>query len=431
MSAHLLLARRHRGLRFAALGITLLVTLAAVRAAAQGASSATAPLGTTIAVGSGVRDDLHAVWSRIVAAAGGPGSRIVVFSAPAGQPDRAATQIMAALEAHGARAEHIRIGPLIPGSDPAADVRDPAWIARVDAATGVFFSGGRQDRLLDLLLPAGRSTPLLDAVRGVWARGGVVAGESAGAAVMSAIAFRELPSPLLALKGRLDAGRETGPGFGFVPAGVVVDQHFLARGRIGRLLPLMLQLAQPLGLGIEEHSAAVVRGDEVEVIGDQGVLVIDLLQARVPAGLAAFGVQDARLSYLHSGDRFDLKTRLITPAATRLAAPVDRSAPGFIGRIEGPGFFADLLGPGTLVRAMAQAVDGQQTEVLGLSFAGRPEPGDPAPGLGFEWRFSADAASRGWGGTRGVYTLAQVRLDVRPVRMAQPLYTPWHAAPER
>ena len=422
----------NRMLRLAALAVTLPAGMLPGTGAAQGpAATAVAPPGTTIAVGNGVRDDLHAVWSRIVAAAGGPGARIVVFSASSGQPDRAAGQIIAALEAHGARAEHIRIGPLIPGSDPVAAVRDPAWIARVDAATGVFFSGGRQDHLLDLLLPDGRSTPLLDAVRGVWARGGVVAGESAGAAVMSRIAFREMPSPLLAMKGRLDAGRETGPGLGFLPEGVVVDQHFLARGRIGRLLPLMVKLAQPLGLGVEENSAAVVRGDEVEVIGEQGVVVIDLARARVPEGLSAFGVQDARLSLLHAGDRFDLRTRRITPAAARAAAPVERSAPGFSGRIEGPGFFPDLLGPGVLAQAMAQAVDGQLAEVLGLSFAGQPEADDPAPDLGFEWRFKADAASRGWGGARGVYTLAQVRLDVRPVRMARPLYTPWHAAPDR
>jgi cyanophycinase len=406
----------HPLIRVALWAAALLMSLPA---AAQG--------GSVVAAGSAVRDDNHAVWNRIVALAGGPGSRFVVFTASAANPDRAAAQIAAALQAHGALAEHVRVGPAIAGQNPAQAVRDPAWIARVDAASGVYFSGGEQAKLLDLLQPGGRSTPLLDAVRGVFQRGGVVAGESAGAAVMSEIAFREAPEPLLALKGVLADGRETGPGLGFVMPGVVIDQHFLARGRVGRLLPMMVRLNQALGLGVEEGSAAVVRGSAVEVVGVRGVLVIDLAQASHDRSAPAFNVRGARLSYLDAGDRFDLVTRQLTPSPAKRDRLVDPNAAGFAGRFEGAPFHADILGKDAVLHAMALLVDSDRRESFGLAFSARPSPADPAPDLGFEWRFSIAADTLGWSSpaSGGDYTLSGVRLDVQPVRMARPLYTPW------
>jgi cyanophycinase len=390
---------------------------------------ALAQTGSVVAAGSAVRDDNHAVWNRIVDLAGGPGARFVVFTASAANPDRAAEQIGAGLRAHGAVAEHIRVGPGIAGQDLAQAVRDPAWIGKVDAASGVFFSGGEQSKLLDLLQPGGQPTPLLDAVRAVFRRGGVIAGESAGAAVMSEIAFRELPEPILALKGQFSAGRETGPGFGFLPAGVLLDQHFLARGRVGRLLPVMVRLQQPLGLGVEEGTAAVVRGDLLEVVGVRGVLVIDLSRASSDAGgtaHAAFNLRGARLSYLDRGDRFDLRTLQVTPAAPKRTRLVDPNAAGFAGRFEGMPFHADILGRDAIVHAMALLVDSNRRESFGLAFSAQPSAADPAPDLGFEWRFWIGPDTRGWSNpaSGGDYTLANVGLDVKPVRMARPLYRP-------
>jgi cyanophycinase len=411
-----------------ALRITAAMLLAtcATLAAAQG--------GSVLAVGSGLRDDNDVVWDRLVQLAGGRGARVAVFTAPDSEPDLAARLILARLDRRGLQGEHIRVGPNIPGQDLAAAVRDPSWVAKVDTARVVFFSGGNQALLMDTLRPGGRDSPLMTAVRGVFERGGVLAGGSAGAAVMSDVAFREPAQDVLSLMKRsLVPGRDIDQGFGFVRHDVVVDQHLLRRGRIGRLLQLMRQSGRPLGLGLEEHTAVVVRGDDVEVVGHRGVLVVDMNDAPVAPGTAAkpggpLRVQGARLSLLDHGDRFDLATRRVTPAAAREAGALPITAGHRRTASDDDDwrvpYVNDMLAEGLFVVALGRLVDSRHRELRGLSFAARPPDDDPAPALGFEWRLALAPDTRAWRAAGSpALTLERVRLDIVPVRMAQPLYT--------
>ncbi|MEG6783495.1 hypothetical protein V2A39_31555, partial [Pseudomonas aeruginosa] len=79
--------------------------------------------------------------------------------------------------------------------------------------------------------------PMLDAIWEVYRKGGVVAGTSAGAAIMSAVMVRDGPSIIDILKGRFADGKQIGRGLGFVGPKLFVDQHFLKRGRFGRMIP--------------------------------------------------------------------------------------------------------------------------------------------------------------------------------------------------
>ena len=415
-------ALRWRARMLLATGLSLFA-LAALAPRAQAAG------GSVLAVGSAVRDDNDAVWDRLLQLAGGRGARVAVFTAPARDPEAAARAILASLAKRGLVGEHIRIGPRIAGQDLAAAVRDPDWIAKVSSAQAVYFSGGAQARLIDLLRPGRQDSPLMTAVRGVFERGGVVAGESAGAAVMSLDIFREPPQDVLALMKRsLVAGSDIDQGFGFVRHDVIVDQHLIRRGRIGRLVHLMQQQGRPLGLGIEEHTAVVVRGDEVEVVGHRGVLVVELNTALVPAA-GTLRVQGARLSLLDHGDRFNLNTRRVTPAAARQGSEValaaaDRRAPANE-EAYGSAFFNDMLADNLFVTALGRLFTQGLPEVRGLSFATRPAADDLAPTLGFEWRLSVDAGTRGWRAADSpALTLEGVKMDILPVRMAQPLYAP-------
>jgi cyanophycinase len=391
--------------------------------------------GTVVAVGSAVRDDNDVVWKRIVDLAGGPGARVAVFTAPAGEPDRAASEIIASLERRGAKAEHIRVGPRVPGQDVVAAVRDPAWVAKVDQARAVYFSGGNQARLIDTLRPGGQESPLLQAVQALFKRGGVVAGESAGAAVMSHEIYRDPPQdPLAPLKIELRPGLDIDQGLGFVRHDVIVDQHLIRRGRIGRLLRLMQLKDKPLGLGVEEHTAVVVRGDEVEVVGHRGVLVVDQSAAqRDPALGTVFNLRGVRLWLLDHGDRFDLATRKLTPAPARAAAQrLEIGAKAYAGRpgVEtwGVAAFPDMLGESMFVNALVRLAEQgpaeRERDIVGLSFSLRPAPDEVQPDLGFEWRLRARPASLAWRERPDRYTIADVELDVVPVRMQRPLYTP-------
>ncbi|MDP1051798.1 hypothetical protein, partial [Klebsiella quasipneumoniae] len=74
----------------------------------------------------------------------------------------------------------------------------------------------------------------------VFDRGGVIAGTSAGAAIMSRMMFRDPPDNLQILKGQWRERRDFDRGLGFVGPELFVDQHFLKRGRFGRMIPLMM-----------------------------------------------------------------------------------------------------------------------------------------------------------------------------------------------
>lgn len=103
------------------------------------------------------------------------------------------------------------------------------------------------------------------------------------------------------------------PGMAFLP-GVVIDQHFAQRGRIGRLLSAVAQQPVNLGFGIDENTAVVVSNRQFEVVGEGAVTVIDVSeithtnidQILKDEDLALCGV---KLHILPHGYRFDMASR--------------------------------------------------------------------------------------------------------------------------
>ena len=385
--------------------------------------------GYAVPIGGALRYDNGAVWSRLVQLAGGPGSRFVVLATAAGQPQRAAAQAVAALERHGAVAEALPVAPRLAGTSAVVEAANPRWLERMRGVRGVYFTGGAQERIVDTLLPDGRPTPLLEAIRDVQRGGGVIAGTSAGAAVMSSVMFRDAEDSQAVLAGQLRSGQEVDRGLGLVGTGLFVDQHFLRRGRIGRMLALMVDQGYELGLGVDEDTAAIVHGDEVEVLGTSAVVFVDLRDARAADATQPLRITDARVSLLASGDRVNLRTRVVTPAPARLAGQsLDPRAPGFEPYYADVPFSLDMLGASTFAVAMTRLMDSGRTEARGLAFdpaAVRPRGRER---LGFEFRLHKGPDTVGWftsaAGAED-YTIVALRLDVTPVRMADPLYGAW------
>ena len=408
--------------------------------------------GITVAVGGALQDSNHALWMHLVqlvqrepVAAGSSvdNSRACysIVTIASADPDASAKRVAANLARQGGRSQHLRVGTRIEGQDVTAAVHDPQWVQALRRCRGVYMTGGSQARLIDTLQPQGRATPLLLAMRALWQEGGVVAGSSAGAAVLSDVIFRDAPDPLAVMKGRLREGIEWDHGFAFAPTSVLLDQHAVRRGRIGRLLPLMQSRGVPVGVAVEENSAVQFQGQEVLALGARGLLIADIKSASGAASGAAscaascaasgpttgpFELRGARLHWLEHGDRFDLATRTVKPSARKLAGTLLQPlSPQHRGYLPGPWFYADMLGDGVVVTAMTRLVDGDQPEQRGLSFAASPAADDPAPDLAFEWRLWLDEGTRGWLITSPEgYTLSDVRLDIVPVRVNQPLYRP-------
>lgn len=389
--------------------------------------------GTAVVIGGALRTDNTAVWQRVVSEAGGPGARIAVFATAAANPERSAQQIIAALQREGADARFIPVAPRLAGIDLAARLADPDLLEQVRSSQGVFFSGGAQELIVDTLQPGGEPTAMLRAIREVFDRGGVVAGTSAGAAIMSRMMFRDAQDNLDILRGQWREGREYDRGLGFVGADLFIDQHFLKRGRIGRLLPAMQRLGYVLGLGVEENSAAVIKDRLVEVIGARGALLVDLREARSDARLPHFNVRGVRLSYLDSGDRYDLARHTATPASHKLREPrIDPGASDYKPYLPRSHFFGDILGDGAIVTAMAQLLDSPAQEVRGLAYAPPTAARHRSARLGFEFRLYKAEGLTGWfSGSLGGedYTVLNARLDVMPVTVAHPLYVPLAPSP--
>ena len=393
--------------------LVLMFNLAGAQAATP---TAGAPKGALVVIGGALRTDNAPVWERIVQLAGGKGAKIAVFATASPRPESAGETNAKRLRGYGADAFVVPVAIRLAGTDYAKLADDPVIAAQVRSAGGAFFTGGDQGRITQALRrPDGSNTLVLDALWDMYRRGGVIAGTSAGAAMMSSTMFYDAKTVLETLKLGVNDGREIAPGLGFIGDTIFIDQHLLVRGRFARMLPAMLAKGYKLGLGIDENTAVVVDGRrEAEVIGYKGALLLDLSAAKSTPG--KFNISNARISYLDQGDRYRFETGTFVPSADKIGGKLTPEEPGTQGRL----FYADILGNTTVTDLLATLIDSDQREAIGLA------PGSAGaiePELGFEFRFSRTPESVGYASaSSAAYSVYQVRLDVRPVRMRWPLY---------
>jgi cyanophycinase len=182
---------------------------------------------------------------------------------------------------------------------------DPAAAKLVGDATGVFLTGGNQSRLTQVVA----GTRLGDALANAHDRGAVLAGTSAGASAMAShmVAYGKPGSTPKNRMVQLSAGLG-------ILQGLVIDQHFEQRGRIGRMLALVAQSPSLLGVGVDEDTCAIVHPDQtLQVIGRGAVTIVDGRHVRTDAyrgkGYKPLMVSGAVLHSLPSGYWFDLRAR--------------------------------------------------------------------------------------------------------------------------
>jgi cyanophycinase len=185
------------------------------------------------------------------------------------------------------------------------EAQDKETLAALERASGVFFTGGDQLRISSQI----GDTAIEEQVRRLHQRGGVVAGTSAGASVMS---------ETMLVKGASSESYRIGdlhmaPGLGLI-RDVVIDQHFAERGRYGRLLGAVAHNPRVLGIGIDEDTAIVVEDGAFQVMGSGAVYIVDgagVTHSNIAEGSASrpLSMFDVRMHVLSSGDSFDLKRR--------------------------------------------------------------------------------------------------------------------------
>ncbi|MCB2409300.1 cyanophycinase [Hymenobacter lucidus] len=266
--------------------------------------SSALPLGTLVALGGGDDDALLALLCDMLP---GPDSSVVILAMAASDATVTGTRYARAMHELGCTNVH----PIKIDERHSAD--KPASLRRLREAELVFFTGGDQEMITQFL----HGTEFLQQLQHRYhtEAGFVVAGTSAGASV--------LPEHMLVSgygwRALRKGGIRTDHGLSLV-ANLLIDQHFVERGRFGRLAHALLAHPMCLGLGLAEETGVIIRnGHEVEVFGDGVVMVVDGSHmhgnnlGRIGRG-EPVAARDFRVHLLVSGQRLNLQTRQVINA---------------------------------------------------------------------------------------------------------------------
>ncbi|MFJ1755483.1 cyanophycinase [Kitasatospora sp. NPDC088134] len=309
-------------------------------APAGAAHAATGP-GALILGGGAIADTNAAVYGTFVARSGGPAARIGVITAasvvPADDPNANDPATCSNSVCNGAY-----YTGLLKNTYGAADAQwipidldhvgnnsSQAVLDQLNSMTGFFFGGGDQSRLVATLLKSDNSdSPALAVIRARFAAGAAIMGTSAGTTITNGRdmvtggeswdALRYGPYTSISSSYPDDLSYRPEGGFHLFTSGLI-DTHFAARGREGRLVRLAAATGHARAFGIDEDTALVVTNpgtaDETDsVVGTNGVSVLDLRGDTVGTRSGYWSVDGVKWSHLTSGDTYRPATWTATSA---------------------------------------------------------------------------------------------------------------------
>lgn len=293
--------------------------------------------GTLLLVGGGLDDDARPIYTRFVglASARGPANILIATAATGTQADEVVD-----------KTEALRVwAPGVPVRAILRETSTQETVAAIEAATAILFTGGGQKRITERYRPADADTPEWRAMQRLLARGGVIAGCSAGDAMMGelmllgggsaaalGIATKEKEgasagaAPNAAPQEPEPFGPRVGPGMHFLPW-AITDSHFFERDRVGRLVAALEATKTRLGIGVGEDGCVEVdlATTEVRGVGVSEALLVDVIHLQ-RNGLRRTNVLARPIQ---QGDTIALGARLAaTPPLPRgLAQPGLREVP--------------------------------------------------------------------------------------------------------
>ncbi len=258
--------------------------------------------GYLVIIGGGNRPDY--LTQKMIELAGGNDTKFAVIPMASSVPIKSARRQKEDLQRLGVKnIEIILCDSIAANSDSVMN--------KMKGVKAVYFTGGDQARLTKALL----GTKLIKKIETIYNEGGLVGGTSAGAAVMGKIMITgdELLSSdssrnfIEIKKGNI----KNTEGFGFVTL-AVIDQHFIIRKRHNRLMTIILENPQLLGIGIDESTSIIVKPDDTfEVLGEREVIVYDASESKDinvnPLGLISGS--NMKMHILSSGKVFDIKNK--------------------------------------------------------------------------------------------------------------------------
>ncbi len=264
---------------------------------------------TLMAIGGAVNDEESILFKEFIQRAGGAKARIVVL------PQASGVKITGKAYGDAFQKLGIKQKPISLEFRERKEADQKKHLEALRNATGIFIAGGTQMRLTAIFGGTDFEQELLAAFQ----RGVVVAGTSAGTAVMSKV--------MLAYGKSGATPRERiaqfSPGLGFTDK-IIFDQHFRQRDRLGRLAYAISMHPGLLGVGVDENTCAIVEDDRhVTVLGRNAVTIVDgkeMVSTNVAEveGSRPVAVSGLRIHVLTEGCSFDMKTRRAVIPGVRL-----------------------------------------------------------------------------------------------------------------
>ncbi len=256
--------------------------------------------GNLFLIGGGNRPDY--MIKKMIELAGGTDAKIIIIPNASGDPIDVAKYQQNQFKENGSNnVSFIYLKNNEANSD--------SIVIEIESANGIFFSGGDQRRLAEVLL----NTKALKAIKNIYEEGALIAGTSAGTAVMSKIMITgdelKIDDDENPFGHLLKENIKTSEGIGFLE-NVIIDQHFIKRKRYNRLFSLVIENPDKLGIGVDESTAIIVKDDNTfEVFGESQVVVFDAKDAKVDTCDELLFGDNIKISFLKHGNQYDLNVR--------------------------------------------------------------------------------------------------------------------------
>lgn len=391
--------------------------------------------GKLIIAGGALSDDNLDVYEKFIEYSGGKeNAKIGIFPAASNKPMFYSQMIIQLFKNLGVVPGNISIIPLALNNDPTTETSDESlWYkninnkrvaGQINSCTGIWIIGGDQVNITKLLFAANKQETLaLKALIGMYKKGGIIGGTSAGAAAMSDIMISGGNSIGAMKQGIItrydkEQGQETGglyveKGLGLFKHGII-DQHFDRRSRLGRLIVALWNHKKeyPLGYGIDENTAMVYDANtrQFEVIGTGGVTIVDISDATKMYKENVFNLKNIKLSYITQKDRYCPESGKFTinPIKKKTVGNeyMDIPKPYVTGVFNAYPFLRDFISYKLIDNVASK-------EAKSFCFDNTGE--------GFELLFRQTASSEGyWCYINGVvdyYSVLNIALDVTPINI--------------
>lgn len=260
-------------------------------------ATTTGPKGSLFIIGGGERAD-SLTKAMVEYAQLGSGDYIAVLPMASGIPD---SSYMFFLE----ELRYVSQAPCFKLNFKEEDLVNKSKIDSLRNAKLIFICGGDQSRFMSLV----RDTPIHDAIREAYNNGSMIAGTSAGAAMMSKVMItgdEHFSEEYESTYDKIWTGNAIyASGLGLLDS-TIIDQHFVIRSRHNRLLTALCDYKGMMGAGIDESTAIWVRGKDAQVVGFSQVIVFHP-GTTCDINFKHLRLRDGKFDVLVAGDHFKLK----------------------------------------------------------------------------------------------------------------------------